>query len=271
PYPRCPMPQSKFLIVSNARAGSTWVETMLGVLPDVAVDYEFKWRPKYTPAPVHVVIPDATFRCGDALARIAPDYPVVGSKLVLDPREHTPEEYAELRGTIGPDVRVVHLSRSLTEVYYSWSRGVYHVLDKDRCEHWTHGRPPCEMLGAIDSNCGAMTSYPNAGGQRVNPDDCERDVKVLLAHEQWMAEFARTHPNFVRVDYAEVPELFPAVARFVGSRATVEQIADAVSRPPTLKILAPRFEDYFTNADELLAICQKYEARRVERNAARAA
>ena len=256
------MPQSKFLIVSNARAGSTWLETMLGVLPDVAVDYEFKWRPQYTPASVHMVIPDGNFSCAEALARIAPDYPVVGSKLVLDPREHTPEEYAELRGTIDPEVRIVHLSRSLTEVYYSWSRGVYHVLDKDRRDQWAHDRPPSEMLKGIDSYCGAMPSYPNAEGGRVNPADCERDVKVLLAHEQWMADIGRTHPNYVRVDYADVDAAFPALVKFVGSAATAEQIADAVRRPPTLKIKAPRFEEYFTNADELLAICRGYEARR---------
>lgn len=231
--------RARFLIVSNARAGSTWLEMMLGCLPDVAADNEFKWRPKYVPQPVHVVIPDGQFRCADALDRIAPDFPVVGSKLVLDPVEHAPDEYRALGRTIGPEIRVVHLSRSLTEVYYSWCRGVYHVVDKprlyhvlekNRCDHGTPGRPPRETLKDIESCSDSATGYPNAGGRWVNPADCERDVKVLLAHEQWMAEFARSHPRSVRVDYADIPVAFPAIARHVGSRATGAEIADALRR-----------------------------------------
>jgi hypothetical protein len=260
--------QKKFLIVSNARAGSTWLETMLGALPDVAVDYEFKWRPKgYEPAAVHMVIPDEFFSCSHALTGINPGVPVVGSKLVLDPVGHTAAEYRAIRQTIGSDIKVIHLSRSLAEVFYSWCRGVYHVADAGRRDQWPNGRPPRQVLDAIDSLTTRQPDYLNqlqtAAGHRVEPVYCHRDVGVLLAHEEWMAALRRTHPHYVLVDYHDIPTAFPALARYVGSAATDAEVADVLRRPPTKKIPAPRFEDYFANAAELLAVCEQYEARRL--------
>jgi hypothetical protein len=265
--------QTKFLIVSNARSGSTWLETMFGSLPDVAVDYEFKWKPKgYAPHPVHMVIPDEHFSCSDALGKIGPDFPVVGSKLVLDPFEHTPDEYRAILRTIGADIHIIHLTRSLTEVYYSWCRGVYHIVDPNRCGNWAHGRPPREVLGAIDSLVAGMPDYLDQlraagvgpeGGRHIGASYCEHDVGVLLANEVWMAGLRNTHPNYRMVDYHDIPAAFPALVRYVGSRASADEIRDVLHRPPTLKIPAPRFQDYFANAEELQAICSRYEAQRL--------
>jgi hypothetical protein len=36
------------------RTGSTWLETLLGALPDVVT--ELKWRPRYAPLAVHRVV-----------------------------------------------------------------------------------------------------------------------------------------------------------------------------------------------------------------------
>ena len=98
--------RQRFLIVSNARTGSTWLETLLGALPDVAVDYEFKWRPDYQPHGVHLVIPDENFSCRAGIDSISVSAPVVGSKLVLDPRSHGQKELLSLERTIEPVLNI---------------------------------------------------------------------------------------------------------------------------------------------------------------------
>ena len=76
--------RSKFLIVSNMRSGSTWLETALGALPDVFTDFEFKCDVTYQPSAVHYVLTEQTPQVTDVLEGMASTAPVTGSKFVFD-------------------------------------------------------------------------------------------------------------------------------------------------------------------------------------------
>ena len=60
------MTKQHFLIVSNVRTGSTWLQFMLGDLKDVETDFEVKIPPLgYEPAPIHKVIESTDFSFPD--------------------------------------------------------------------------------------------------------------------------------------------------------------------------------------------------------------
>ena len=292
--------QTKFLIVSNARSGSTWLETLIGALPDVSADYEFKWKPKnYEPKPAHMIIPDSGFSCSQALAKIDPTSPIVGSKLVLDPFQHTAEEYAAIKNTIEPDIRTIHLTRSLTEIYYSWRRGVYHLVNDDRRRELGEDFSP-NLIQSIDDR---MVSEENnlsdylsrmqffqsrerltkrfgrfewlaklfgASSQNeriyVEPQQCERDVKVLWENDAWIKTLGDGNRKHMLVDYDNVQSKFKDIVEFIGSEATPDQVEKVLVNPITDKLPSPPMSDYFENADEILEICHKYESGRLARH-----
>ena len=63
--------QVKFLLVSNARSGSTWLQTSLARLPDISTDHEILFRKGYhgngTP-PLHVFV-DAGWSASSVFSR----------------------------------------------------------------------------------------------------------------------------------------------------------------------------------------------------------
>src|SRR5262249_51801694 len=99
--------RAKFLIIGNMRSGTTWLQTMLGALPDVATDYEIKWAPTYQPSGAHIVLDDASLSVSEMLAQFESDAPVVGSKFVFDPLELTRLDMLALKDKIGEDVRII--------------------------------------------------------------------------------------------------------------------------------------------------------------------
>ena len=76
--------RTKFLVMSNLRSGSTWLETMLGALPDVFTDFEFKFAISYRPSAVHRVLSEDLPSVTDVLEGMVSRAPVVGSKFVFD-------------------------------------------------------------------------------------------------------------------------------------------------------------------------------------------
>jgi hypothetical protein len=78
---------SKFLIVSNMRTGSTWLQTLLGALPDVATDFEMKWDVDYAPSPGHFFLNERSPTVSQVLERLTdsarPRGPSLPAKQIL--------------------------------------------------------------------------------------------------------------------------------------------------------------------------------------------
>ena len=81
---------------------------MLSELPDATVDFELVWKPRNPDLAIIRPIDDATFSCGEFLSSLSSNSAIVGSKLVMERFAHTPEDYASLRRTIEPEIRVIH-------------------------------------------------------------------------------------------------------------------------------------------------------------------
>jgi hypothetical protein len=114
--------KSKFLIVCNARSGSTWLSTTLGSLPDVFTEYEFKWKPlNKIPVPLHYILNKPETQIAPILDSIDNHHPVVGSRLVLGPRYHSSEDFNSIKSCLSEDLKIIHIHRSYEEILFSWA------------------------------------------------------------------------------------------------------------------------------------------------------
>ena len=223
--------KQKFLIVSNLRSGSTWLEMMLGELYDIYVDYEFKWSPKYKPHPVHYVIADSHFSCGNILDEFGPS-PVVGSKLTFDDVRLSKREYAQLFSTIDPDIKIIHLTRNYYDIINSLSRGILHLQGRlEKTKDTTIAKEITNF--SLHPNFHAMLY--NTKKKKINAKDCYNRLFSLLQNDIWIHNLRKTH-SYIRVDYAHISTFLPRIIDFVGSSADKKNIDMILLDPPTKKL-----------------------------------
>jgi hypothetical protein len=248
--------RGKFLIVGNMRTGSTWLETLLGGLPDVVTEFEFKWRPRYSPLAVHRVLDTGSPIVDQTLEEFESDLPVVGSKLVLDPIYLSPIEFKKLKTKLGPELRIIHLTRDLHSIFLSRRRGVYH-----RFNHESSIRVSDQLKAAIDdADISRAGVHPSP--ERVAKSDCYDELAIYVRNDVRFAELARTHPHYLPVDYDEIAERLTEIARFIGSEAGRDTTAAILENSPTAKLPRVRPEELVTNVNELAPLFAHFEALR---------
>jgi hypothetical protein len=247
---------SEFIIVSNMRAGSTWVETMLGALPDTATDYELKLGSLRPGSPAHLMLEE---HCGDIpelFNLIDSDRPVVGSKLVLDPVELTRLDLYLLVRKLRRRVRVVHLVRSYRAIFLSRRRGFFHRLNSERLS----------AIGPSIREAIAAAAYerapPSVAAQSVTRATCYEELKTYLHNDFMLRQIEQAGLPYFLVNYDGVRERFQEIASFVGSTAGAADLADAVARPPVLKLPAIEAGALVSNMAELEPLFHHFDALR---------
>ncbi|MBF0144232.1 MAG: hypothetical protein HQL59_12345 [Magnetococcales bacterium] len=254
--------KTRFLIVCNMKSGSTWLELMLGSLGDVAVDYEFKWRPGYPPGPEHVVIPDRHFRCGEVLLGIGEGKPIVGSKLVLDYYETTDTAYEGLEETIEGDIRVIHVTRDYIDLYLS---ATFHPGIK-LADTVTVDRGSALLRSMLAKNPEVDRMNLVTGQEEqvhVLPESLIPVMNAMLMNDLAAMRLAgRWH--YLVVDYAEIRERFGEIVRFIGSSAAPEEITRVLESPPTVKNSRLRPHELISNFGQLERMSQQYDEKRRE-------
>lgn len=285
---------TKFLIVGNGRTGSTWLETMLGCLPEVAVDYELKWNPIGYELPPHLrVIPNRPSGCGDLLLEIGGDHSIVGSKLILDKRLHSPSEYADLHATIDRDIRIIHLVRDYYDVVLSWYRGVYHVLNENATSE--ESDKSSEIYKSISGEKSSteprfveklayLVNYPRDYLRTGDPlpilqflnrhglgnfDTTDRemakfktDLEYCLANDMWAHSLCHSHPHYCSVRYSEIPQDFTSMTRFIGSNASESSIQEILDNPISKKLPPKDARLLCSSPERLKELCTEFNRRR---------
>jgi hypothetical protein len=246
--------RSKFLIVSNMRSGSTWLETLLGALPDVFTDFEFKFATSYQPTVGHYVLDELSPRVTDALQDMPSAAPVVGSKFVFDVQLTRPD-IALLREKLGLDVQIIHLTRCYRDVFLSRRRGFYHQLNAAKA-------------GAIGEQIKAaiIQAQPPAdpavtGRQSVAKVDCFEELCNYIQHDASVIQLRGERP-YLRVAYEEIKGRLIEIARFIGSTATADEVAELLTEPPTLKLPDVAADALVPNIAELEPLFKMAEAMR---------
>ncbi len=247
---------SKFLVICNARTGSTWLVSMLGELPDVSVDWEFKWRPVgYRPGKLHKVIPDRRFKLSEALERLSASSRIVGSKLVLDARPHRTGEFRDLAHVIPKEVRIIHLRRSYRDSFLSLLRGSVHLL------HNSVRTSDSRLIGTLRSDENRalqMVDSWNQVARSVPAPMCRLYIQMMMANDRWIDSFSETHDHYMDVRYSEIPSRFLEICHFVGSTASEEDVSRILHTPPTRKI-PDSAERSISNMQEIDDICRELQ------------
>jgi hypothetical protein len=223
-----------FLIISNARAGSTYLMTSLGALPGVFTDYQLSWRTRLSPSPVEIVIPGPGYNCREFLEGLSAGSPVVGSKLTLTSVEcPTVEDVNGLSACIDPHIRILHLTRQYWEILKSANaRGFQNLIEpgENRIDSES------EVFKAIvESNPGFSTSLPL---RRVEASlDVLRTMLVCYFVNDLVAiEIARKAERSLHVFYSRIQEDFPAIVDCVGASCGEETWREIMDRPITKKL-----------------------------------
>ncbi len=246
--------RAKFLIVSNMRSGSTYLQTALGALGDVATDFEIKWAVAYPPAPGHILLDENSIPISDILDRLDSDAPVAGSKLVLDPIELTRMEFDGLKGKLGPDVRVIHLVRRYRDVFLSRRRGAYHRLGASA------RIGPHIKSAIVNADIGrAASSWKPVS---VSPLECFTEVAIYLQNDAFLAQLAGAGSMYLRLDYNEIAQRLAEVAAFVTSVSPPGAIDRTLARPPVEKLPPVAPDRLVANMAQLEPVFEQIETLR---------
>ncbi len=229
---------------------------MLGELSDVETDYEFKWRPTYEPEPLHMVIPDRFFSCSAALHAISRSAPVVGSKLVLDPVPLSVEDFSDLKQTIEPDIRIVHLTRDYRDVYLSIARGLFINLLRSPVQD-TKGKKLMTRLLEFTREKDKWLSSQNR--HYIPPGSCEETLVTLYKNDMWISSLQEKYEHYMRIDYRKIVDDFSRVLRFIGSNASRAEILQVLAAPPTIKLPKAEVQGIIENAKEVMELATYYE------------
>ena len=254
--------RAKFITFSNPRSGSTWLETMLGLLPDVHVDYELKWGAAYSLRGIGVAIDAGSRTVSQVLEDMQTDAPVSGSKFVFDAPGLTPLDFQKLRGRIGPDVRLIHITRSYRDIFLSMARGFYHA--------------PARMDSLSDRLREAIEKADVARAvfgppQTVAPLVCFRQLAVLLDNDLNIRSLREPGSSYIQISYEDVGKNLTNIVRFAGSEASAAAIADVLAHPAVAKLPDFDGDSVITNLAELEPLFEAFEILRaamvVERDA----
>jgi len=223
-----------FLIISNARAGSTYLMTSLGALPGVFTDYQLSWRTRLSPSPVEIVIPGPGYDCRELLEGLNAGSRVVGSKLTLTSGALlTAEDVNGLSTCIDPHIRILNLTRHYWEILKSaTARGFYHSIEPgDNRIDWGS-----EIFKAIvDSNPKLSTSPPlrhveaSLGALRTS-------LICYFVNDLVAIEIARKAERSLHVSYSRIQEDFPEIVDCIGASRDEKTWREIMDHPITKKL-----------------------------------
>ena len=211
------------------RSGSTWLETMLGALPDVTTEYELKWKPKYKPQDIHYVLDDSSISISQILTELPGSAAVAGSKFVFDNDDMSPDEFQTLTRKIGSDVRIIHLVRSLKSVFLSHRRGFFHHLNPK------NSRPMGARLMASIKEA-SMENADDLFARDVSLLDCYEELRIYAQNDTRTALLAEYGNPYLQVNYDDVPSRFLEIAQFAGICVTPDMVVNVLDNPPVLKL-----------------------------------
>lgn len=244
---------AKFVVFSNPRSGSTWLETMLGLLPDVYIDYELKWGVTYTPSDIHAVRHEHSKTISQLLEDMDTDASVTGSKFVFDVHGLTPLDFRKLTSQVGPEIRIVHLMRNYRDVFLSIRRGFYHA--PARTEKLSK-----RLSGALDS-ADIRHAQPQSP-HNIPPLVCFNELTAMLDSDIRIHSLLAAGFPYLQVQYDEVGDKLADIVRFTGSQASPEIVADVLARPAVVKLPPFQGASLVANLPELEPLFDNFEALR---------
>lgn len=248
--------KSYFLIVSGNRCGSTWLEFMLNMLPDVSLEYEVQWTDQYL-SDLHISMKQEGFDVQRMFDLISAESCVVGSKLVFPPHLSVlTDEAAEFNRIIGNNISIIHIGRPYIESYLSKLRNGGHLRNK------LGGEPPVESKRWLVDEYKETVLTDNTKINLVL-DEVERDFQCRLQNDQFNLSLNNGIRPYFYTEYCNIADNFSHIVSIIGSHADDNQIKEILAAPPTQKLPYINYKSCIQNYGELMRLSDCYEKKRL--------
>lgn len=227
--------RSAFIVLANARSGTTYLQSLIASLPGVATDFEYAWKPYGTRLELHRFISDGMPDVFEDIRKLFPTAAIAGSKFVLPILEyHSDEVVEEIVSSFSGEGSTIHLIREHWDILKSaLARGVFHDFNSGG--------------NGLDSGTrmyAALAQYDITGYGHDNV----LGVQVDLSLEQ-LAQFLRTIVRndyiFCRIcdscpgitlEYADLNEAYSDLQSFLRTSSDPIGFNRAVSNPIVKKL-----------------------------------
>jgi len=192
--------------------------------------------------------------CRKALTMVANDAAIGGSKLVFDCQHHNRDDAAAICRRIPSDLPLIHLTRNYFDIILSLkTRGAFNLMN----------RPPAKegddsiLARALQQFEADPRVRELETGRAVDlsPAAFEEALLYLVQNDLFCLALCQQAERSFRLDYAELHDRLPEIARFVGYKGPLEPI-EAIRRNPVTRKLTKLSDDLVPNAAEYRRICE---------------
>lgn len=251
-----------FLIISNGRTGSSWLETNFNQLPDVRAYRQIGWRlgdqPDH-PQRYSINKSDSMIAIIDAACDSREPKPlkVAGSKFVFQPYTYTHMDvHVQLENCTEHSIKLIFLKRAYLESFLSWkARGVAHSINP--IVNATQRIPnvlkthiaPAKLRHLILTARSVPLS--DAAGTHYPINRAIDDILVMFSNDIFSQRLVIGRSGRI-TDYAHLSNEFPELAKFIGSDASADTCRDIIANPLTQKL--PELWDYLHPLEPLTEI-----------------
>jgi len=225
-----------FLALSNARSGSTYLQSLISAIEGVSCDYEYSLKAySDNPSPNRRIIRHGISNIHSDIIQHLPASSCVGSKLVLPLYEFlSDEEVLEINSSIPVEIKIIHLTRNYWDLLKSnLSRGVVHDFDAGG-----RGLDPTSTMYKVLAEF-RKDNDPNTKGKFVDlpPAALLGYLKNLVRNDFVFLEIARKNESLL-VPYEKINLLLGSVAAFLGKTISTKEIEKILLSPMLKKLPA---------------------------------
>lgn len=213
-----------FLIVSNARTGSTWLNTLLGQLPQVYTDHEIKANIDYKPNPIHIILEKPI----DSILNDISGEPFVGSKFVFDTHHALPLTYKQVKENIVSGVKYVHLIRNYKDCLVSDQRGAFNKLSESSVVDQSKSRVSVEVLSTLSEI--DETRFNQFSEEKLSQYLLNRYVNDLVT-----VFLLKDYQPFY-IEYESMTQHIPQLLDWLGYPVEQSTLQQALNNPVTRKL-----------------------------------
>ena len=254
--------QRVFLAFSNARCGSTLLQTSLARLPGIATDYELLWEgsnpvSKGVPGCVPVITNDWNWK--PFMGSISSTAPIVGTRVVLNGfARYSPEDASQLMAGIDPDISIIHTVRDYFDTLKS-SRVRNHItwVSNELLNETAAENPSLDETNLWQAlrrtGLGEVDDWKNEG--RPSLEISSDFILRLFINDLVMVEIARRAERRLFLEFESFRYQLHEIADFLECACTKEE-CDAVSDTPVAKRLPPVPDEELPNSEALKDLCR---------------
>lgn len=230
------------------RTGTTYALLSLASLSDVAGDYEIVFFPEFPLSSHHICIPNG-MSARPIINAISEDEPVVGSKLTLGHDYRYMRDAGVLSNFIRcfEGVKVVHVVRPYFEQLVSRTGRFEHRVDERLADTQLISQETAKSAAHLQRQRSEIMTF----------QECTAALVSCLFGDALIHAIGR-HTDYLLVPYDAISAELPAMARFIGSRASPDEI-ERIAQAPPIKPTRRGREDLLDDPEKLRGLCAGFD------------